>query len=210
MWTLCHGNTVAESFLQTLKRERIRRKTYTTGGDVKREVLEYIELFYNLKRKHTKNGRPAQCRLACPLTMVRWFPAREGQPRRTRYLVLHDASQNDRAAGGTSCRCRSTHHPRLSLHRSWTEWTSLAVNRRHLRRRASGVSRTGPDGLGPLRTDFRSRFGQNSRGRLYVRPISFGGSDEVRIMAGPFANLSASVEAAPERDGVFVLLAVMG
>jgi len=52
----CHDNAVAESFLQLLKRERIRRRTYPTRDDARRDVFEYIELFYNPKRKHTSNG----------------------------------------------------------------------------------------------------------------------------------------------------------
>ena len=52
----CHDNAVAESFFQLLKRERIRRRTYLTRDDARRNVFEYIELFYNPKRKHTNNG----------------------------------------------------------------------------------------------------------------------------------------------------------
>ncbi len=52
----CHDNAVAESFFHLLKRERIRRKTYLTRDDARRDVFEYIEMFYNPKRKHTKNG----------------------------------------------------------------------------------------------------------------------------------------------------------
>ena len=52
----CHDNAVAESFFQLLKRERIRRETYTTLDKARRDVFEYIELFYNPKRKHTNNG----------------------------------------------------------------------------------------------------------------------------------------------------------
>lgn len=46
---------MAESFFQLLKRERIRRRTYLTRDDARRDVFEYIELFYNTKRKHTNN-----------------------------------------------------------------------------------------------------------------------------------------------------------
>lgn len=52
----CHYNAVAESFVQLPNRERIRRKTYPTRDDARRDVFEYIELFYNSKRKHTNNG----------------------------------------------------------------------------------------------------------------------------------------------------------
>jgi len=46
----CHDNAVAESFFQLLKRERIRRKTYTTRDDARADIFEYIEMFYNPKR----------------------------------------------------------------------------------------------------------------------------------------------------------------
>lgn len=52
----CHDNAVAESFFQLLKREKIRRQTYRTREDARRDVFEYIEMFYNPKRKHTNNG----------------------------------------------------------------------------------------------------------------------------------------------------------
>ena len=49
----CHDNAVAESFFQLLKRERIRRKTYGTRDDAKQDVFDYIEMFYNPKRRHS-------------------------------------------------------------------------------------------------------------------------------------------------------------
>ena len=52
----CHDNAVAESFFQLLKRERIQRKIYATREDARADVFEYIEMFYNPKRRHTNNG----------------------------------------------------------------------------------------------------------------------------------------------------------
>ena len=52
----CHDNAVAESFFNLLKRERIRRRTYKSRADARQDVFEYIEMFYNPQRKHTKNG----------------------------------------------------------------------------------------------------------------------------------------------------------
>ena len=51
-----HDNAVAESFFRLLKRERIRRRTYMTREAARQDVFEYIEMFYNQKRKHTNNG----------------------------------------------------------------------------------------------------------------------------------------------------------
>lgn len=52
----CHDNAVAESFFQLLKRERVRRRTYLTRDAARQDAFEYIEMFYNPKRKHTNNG----------------------------------------------------------------------------------------------------------------------------------------------------------
>lgn len=41
----CHDNAVAESFFQLLKRERIKRKIYTTRQDARGDVFDYIEMF---------------------------------------------------------------------------------------------------------------------------------------------------------------------
>ncbi|MET3124717.1 transposase InsO family protein [Oxalobacteraceae bacterium GrIS 2.11] len=53
----CHDNAVAESFFQLLKRERIRRKVYLTRDEGKADVFDYIEMFYNPKRRHSSSGR---------------------------------------------------------------------------------------------------------------------------------------------------------
>ena len=52
----CYDNAVAESFFHLLKSERIRRKTYATRKEARQDVFDYIEMFYNTKRKHGKNG----------------------------------------------------------------------------------------------------------------------------------------------------------
>jgi putative transposase len=52
----CHDNAVAESFFQLLKRERIKRKIFSTHADARAEVFDYIEMFYNPKRRHGSNG----------------------------------------------------------------------------------------------------------------------------------------------------------
>ncbi|HBO4397763.1 IS3 family transposase [Achromobacter xylosoxidans] len=52
----CHDNAVAESFFQLLKRERIRRQVYATRNDARADVFNYIEMFYNPKRRHGTAG----------------------------------------------------------------------------------------------------------------------------------------------------------
>ena len=49
----CHDNAVVKSFFQLLKRKRIRRRTYPTRKAARQDVLHYIKMFYNPKRKHT-------------------------------------------------------------------------------------------------------------------------------------------------------------
>jgi putative transposase len=52
----CHDNAVAESFFNLLKRERIRRRVYRSRDEARQDVFDYIEMFYNPKRKHARNG----------------------------------------------------------------------------------------------------------------------------------------------------------
>ena len=52
----CYDYAVAESFFVSLKTERIRRKVYKTRQKARRDVIDYIELFYDPKRRHVKNG----------------------------------------------------------------------------------------------------------------------------------------------------------
>jgi putative transposase len=52
----CHDNAVAESFFQLLKRERVKRRIYATRDDARQDIFDYIEMFYNPKRRHGYNG----------------------------------------------------------------------------------------------------------------------------------------------------------
>ena len=55
----CLDNAVAESFFQLLKRERIKRKIYSSRDEARADVFDYIEVFYNRKRRHgNNNGLP--------------------------------------------------------------------------------------------------------------------------------------------------------
>jgi putative transposase len=53
----CHDNAVAESFFQLLKRERIRRQTCATRDAARSDIFDYIEMFYNSKRRHSSNNQ---------------------------------------------------------------------------------------------------------------------------------------------------------
>ena len=52
----CHDNAVAESFFSMLKKERIKRRIYPNRETARSDVFDYIEMFYNPKRKHVRNG----------------------------------------------------------------------------------------------------------------------------------------------------------
>jgi putative transposase len=49
-------NAAMESFFSTLKTERTGRKTYRTRDEARADVFDYIERFYNLKRRHSTIG----------------------------------------------------------------------------------------------------------------------------------------------------------
>jgi hypothetical protein len=44
------------SFFNLLKRERVRRRVYRSRDEGRQDVFDYIEMFYNPKRKHVRNG----------------------------------------------------------------------------------------------------------------------------------------------------------
>ncbi len=48
---------MVESFFQLLKRERIKRTIYTTREGARSDVFDYIEMFYNAKRRHGFNNQ---------------------------------------------------------------------------------------------------------------------------------------------------------
>ena len=48
----CYDNAVVESFFGLLKRERVNRVRYRTRDEARADLFEYIEVFYNRKRRH--------------------------------------------------------------------------------------------------------------------------------------------------------------
>lgn len=48
----CYDNAVVESFFGLLKRERVNRRYYSTRDEARQDVFDYIEVFYNRKRRH--------------------------------------------------------------------------------------------------------------------------------------------------------------
>lgn len=52
----CYDNAVVESFFGTLKKELVYFENYKTRDEAKRSIFEYVELFYNRKRRHSSLG----------------------------------------------------------------------------------------------------------------------------------------------------------
>ena len=49
-------NSAMESFFSSLKTERTARKVYRTRDEARADVFDYIERFYNPRRRHSKLG----------------------------------------------------------------------------------------------------------------------------------------------------------
>ena len=52
----CWDNSVVESFFGTLKIERVFDSNYQTREEAKRDIVDYIEMFYNSRRRHSYLG----------------------------------------------------------------------------------------------------------------------------------------------------------
>lgn len=52
----CWDNAVGESFVHTLKVEKIHRCRFMTRETAKLEIFEYVEMYYNRKRMHSSLG----------------------------------------------------------------------------------------------------------------------------------------------------------
>lgn len=49
----CGDNAAMEIFFSTLRTERLNRKRYRTRDEVRADVFDYIERFYNPRRRHS-------------------------------------------------------------------------------------------------------------------------------------------------------------
>jgi putative transposase len=52
----CFDNAVAESFFATLKKELIHGRAWPTKAELRTEAFEYIEVFFNRRRRHSTLG----------------------------------------------------------------------------------------------------------------------------------------------------------
>jgi putative transposase len=53
----CWDNAAMESFFSTLKIERINRTKYKTRDEARADIFDYIERFYNVRRRHSTIGQ---------------------------------------------------------------------------------------------------------------------------------------------------------
>nr|BFF07021.1 hypothetical protein GCM10023233_19900 [Brevibacterium otitidis] len=53
---VCWDNSLAESFFAALKTERVHRTVYPTHAHARRDIINYIEGFYNRRRRHSAIG----------------------------------------------------------------------------------------------------------------------------------------------------------
>jgi putative transposase len=52
----CLDNAVVERFFRSLKSERVNYRRYLTRSQAIADIIDYIESFYNQKRRHYKLG----------------------------------------------------------------------------------------------------------------------------------------------------------
>ena len=52
----CYDNAAMESFFHTLKTEHVYFESYKTREQAKQSIFEYVEVFYNRKRRHSTLG----------------------------------------------------------------------------------------------------------------------------------------------------------
>ncbi len=52
----CWDNAAMESFFSTMKTERTNRSQYSTRDSARADIFDYIERFYNPRRRHSTLG----------------------------------------------------------------------------------------------------------------------------------------------------------
>jgi putative transposase len=67
----CWDNAVVESFFSSLKMELVHTRSFRTRGEAKLALFEYIEVFYNRRRRHSSLGHvsPAEYERTAELQM---------------------------------------------------------------------------------------------------------------------------------------------
>ena len=66
----CYDNAVVESFFATLKNELLHRRAWPTHEQATVAIAEYIELFYNTRRRHSTLGYVSPLRFELARTQM--------------------------------------------------------------------------------------------------------------------------------------------
>jgi len=53
---VCWDNSMVESFFSMLKNERVYRTVFATKAQARKDLIRYIEGFYNSRRRHSTLG----------------------------------------------------------------------------------------------------------------------------------------------------------
>ena len=64
----CYDNAVIEAFFSTVKNEVGER--YMSHGDAKAELFDYLEVFYNQRRRHSSAGRMSRAAFERKMTQA--------------------------------------------------------------------------------------------------------------------------------------------
>jgi putative transposase len=70
----CWDNAAMESFFSTLKIERVHRQRYQTRDQARADIFDYIERFYNPKRRHSTLGQVSPIEFEKRLTALAQCP----------------------------------------------------------------------------------------------------------------------------------------
>ncbi len=63
-------NAAAESFFSSMKTERVSRKVYRTRDEARADVFDYIERFYNPRRRHSTLGYESPVAFEAKMTVA--------------------------------------------------------------------------------------------------------------------------------------------
>ena len=91
-------NSAMESVFSSLKTERTARKVYRTRDEARADVFDYIERFYNPRRRHSKPGDLSPTELEARASLTRC-------PRNRQQLIRAPHRGAPFAFGGAQAPC---------------------------------------------------------------------------------------------------------
>ena len=101
----CYDNAPMESFWGSLKNELVHHCRYTTRAEAEASIREYIEIFYNRQRRHSRLGYVA------PAVFAKNFGS---QPAATLNMSVHYWQDTSGSLGliyaVINLRCRMRHY----------------------------------------------------------------------------------------------------